>query len=120
MGRKMEKIKQLVLDYEKTRENDEIIHISERCYGYKNEEKRREIRNKYIKLLPNDKQLAIFLHSKLCHCDHTDQCGFFYEINGLEDNWNGYGHKEYLEKAKKVLKVCSDLQLLEKIFEAAI
>src|SRR6478609_3883476 len=48
--------------------------------------------------LPEDKQLAIELHELLCHWNHTDGCGWYYE-----KDWVGYAHERYLEKARGVL-----------------
>lgn len=48
--------------------------------------------------LPEDKQLAIELHELLCHWNHTDGCGWFYE-----KDWTGYAHERYLVKARAVL-----------------
>lgn len=55
--------------------------------------------------LPEDKQLAEFLHQRKCHSDHTEVCGWFYEIQDKEHNWKGYAHADYLKKARKILKV---------------
>lgn len=49
------------------------------------------------------KNLAILLHDKLCRWNHTDGCGWHYDVNKGIHNWNGHDHKEYLLKAELVL-----------------
>ena len=51
--------------------------------------------------LPNNIKLATALHEIMCHYNHTDGCGWYYE------NWNvmGYIRMEYLKKANTILKV---------------
>lgn len=48
--------------------------------------------------------LAIDLHSTLCHSDHTEACGWEYEIKGrTEHQWDRYTHERYLTKAEALL-----------------
>lgn len=56
---------------------------------------------------PNE-QLARTLHSLLCGFNHTEQCGWYYEIVKGVDNWNGDSHGRYLTKANMVIKKCKD------------
>lgn len=49
--------------------------------------------------------LAVELHDKLCHSNHADGCGWFYEIKDGEHQWERRAHVEYLEKAKNVLAI---------------
>lgn len=71
----------------------------------------------------NKKLLAINLHAKFCRHNHTDGCGWYYEIDKetttlLENkvdstksiitiieihNWEGSEHKEWLKKASEVI-----------------
>jgi Tat protein secretion system quality control protein TatD with DNase activity len=58
-----------------------------------------------VNLLSEEKRLAIFIHSRTCHNNHTDSCSWGYEIkNGLH-NWQGYAHKTALNKAEKALTI---------------
>lgn len=76
-------------------------------------------REEYISLLPKNKRLAIKLHESLCHHDHTEWCSWFYEIKeGLEDDWSGYAHRDYLDRADRVLKVCDDEKMIIDLIEA--
>lgn len=113
----MRTVDEIKRDYESTKQNDTLIQTGERCYEMKNAKSREALREEYIQTLPENKQLAIWLHSKLCHHNHTDGCGFFYEIHDLEDNWEGYAHKEYLEKADDVLAVTKDINMIKNIVE---
>jgi hypothetical protein len=56
-----------------------------------------------FRALPEDERLAITLHSMLCHANHTDGCSWGYEESGDKTEWNGYAHKRYLEKSRRVL-----------------
>lgn len=114
----MDNIEQLKIRYDKTRENDDLVETSPHIWSHRNEPERRKIREEYISLLPKNKKLAIFLHDKLCHCSHTDVCSWYYEMHELEDDWDAYEHKNYLDKANKALEVCSDENLIMNLIEA--
>lgn len=43
--------------------------------------------------------LAIELHTTTCHTEHTERCGWFYEIQDKVHDWTQWTHKHYLEKA---------------------
>ena len=61
------------------------------------------------------------LHSILYKSNHTDCCEWYYEkMKGdpLEHDWNGYVHKEYIQKAREVLKVEDDVNHLMDIISA--
>lgn len=47
-----------------------------------------------------EQQLAIDLHSALCRSDHTDMCGWEYEIHNHDHQWDRHAHSRYLKKAK--------------------
>ncbi|MCM1220658.1 MAG: hypothetical protein NC548_39835 [Lachnospiraceae bacterium] len=69
----------------------------------------------YRSTLDPEYQLAIWLHDHLCHSNHTDGCGWSYEIDGIRDKWENYVHKEYLEMAKRMMLQCSDITLIKNI-----
>jgi hypothetical protein len=52
-------------------------------------------------VMPVEHQLADMLHSKLCHLNHTDRCGWHYE------SWTRIGttRQSYIDKAKAILKI---------------
>ncbi|AGT13474.1 hypothetical protein TROLL_203 [Bacillus phage Troll] len=57
--------------------------------------------------LSEDKQLAITLHGMMCNWNHVDGCGWDYEVSKGTHNWNGYAHKNWLEKSKELIKFCA-------------
>ena len=70
------------------------------------------------KLESPDKQLAKELHGMLCRWNHTDGCGWFYEMKNNEDDWTGHAHGEYLGRAQKLTHICeSDGIAVERAFE---
>lgn len=83
-----------------------------------NEDKRTELKQEYEQTLSVDKRLAIYLHNSMCKLDHRCCCSFNHEINGLEHNWNGYAHAEYLLKAQQLLTISDDLEFIKRIITA--
>lgn len=65
-------------------------------------------------------KMAIVLHKRLCHHDHTEGCDWYYDIkNGVHD-WNSrhYGsHAEYLQKAEKVIAAGFTLSDITKLLD---
>lgn len=47
--------------------------------------------------------LAVLLHKKLCHANHTDGCSWEYEFRDEMPDWNASIHSEYLHKARLML-----------------
>lgn len=62
-------------------------------------------------------RMAILLHKCTCHSNHTDQCGWYYEIdtNGVHD-WNGSTHKYYWNKACLLIHAGYDYDQVDKFF----
>lgn len=54
-----------------------------------------------------EKKLAIALHNVFCHSNHTDMCSWYYEVSD-EDPWIGYAHKDYLDRAKEIWRICQE------------
>jgi hypothetical protein len=52
--------------------------------------------------LTEEQRLAEIIHSKMCHWNHTDGCGWFYD-KWSDNRHNGY-RVEYLNKAIAILK----------------
>lgn len=61
-----------------------------------------------FRALTPTQQLAISLHDAQCRYNHTDQCGWFYEIHKGVHDWSGYAHADYLKKARKVVDLLPD------------
>ncbi len=74
-------------------------------------------------------RLAITLHSTLCHHNHTDGCGWEYEMlprtqgtvgPNNNHNWNSHTHNHYLQKAYMVRSFCDNHNIdLTKIIDLA-
>jgi len=47
-------------------------------------------------------QLATILHTTQCHQDHTEYCGWFYEVN-RESTWTEFTHQRWLKKADMLI-----------------
>jgi hypothetical protein len=56
-------------------------------------------------------QLAKELHDTVCRCDHTSECGWFYEINNKVEDWTGYAHDVYLTKARNLTLACEGVHI---------
>ena len=48
--------------------------------------------------MTKEQQFAEMLHTRLCHSNHTDGCGW-----GYETDWKHGVHLDYLERAKSIL-----------------
>lgn len=57
-----------------------------------------EVKRAEATLTP-EQMLAIEIHNINCHYEHTETCGWFYEIRNKVHNWDDWTHKRYLEKA---------------------
>lgn len=57
-----------------------------------------------FKALPMNQRVAIVLHSNLCHADHTEGCGWHYEINNGYHNFDGSSHRHWLTRADSTLR----------------
>ena len=64
-------------------------------------EKLEEEKRKNQENLTPEQRFACILHENLCKTNHTDGCGWFFEIdgNGVHD-WNRYWHVQWINKVK--------------------
>lgn len=67
-----------------------------------------EAKDKAFMEMPKDEQLASIMHSMLCTHDHTEQCGWYYEIRSNKPDWTGHAHARYLNKARKVIQTSKE------------
>lgn len=61
-----------------------------------------------VNVNPETAKLAIELHRLFCTANHTDGCGFYYEVENRKGgvdvhDWSGYSHQVYFKKAQAVL-----------------
>lgn len=52
-------------------------------------------------------KIAVQLHDTLCHHNHSDGCGWFYEVSDGIHNWYGSTHERYLTKARVLHNFCN-------------
>lgn len=106
-------------DYDATLKDDMLIEKAPHVWGNKNDEQRKALREEYVRTLPKNQQLAIWLHGELCHHNHTDGCSWFYEVKGLIDDWTGFEHQKYLQKADYALRAANnDIEMVKDIVKA--
>lgn len=80
--------------------------------------KQAEIEQEITRLqgLSPDERLAELLHEKLCHHNHIDGCGWYYEIDDPKV-WIQHAHKRYLDQARRILAITS-ANIAIKVIEA--
>jgi hypothetical protein len=61
--------------------------------------------------MTDEEKLAEALHTLLCRWNHTDGCGWHYEIRGGQHDWAGSSHGPYLTKARGVMAFCKSHRL---------
>lgn len=57
-----------------------------------------------LQMLDMERQNAAILHEKFCACIHTVDCAWFHEIKDNVVNWEGSAHKDWLQKAKLLIR----------------
>lgn len=60
---------------------------------------------------PLEYSVAKFLHGSMCHHNHIDDCGWYYEIVNDNHNWDCSQHKVYLNTSRKLLKYCESKEI---------
>lgn len=87
------------------------------------EEKKRELANleenqRFLEKSGPEYVLAVRLHSKLCRWNHTDGCGWFYAVKDGKHDWSDSSHRNYLEKARKILRETElDVETIIKVLD---
>ena len=89
------------------------VQIAEKQARLKEELAVLEAEEQRLLSLSDDARLAEELHSMQCRWNHTDGCGWCYEISKGVVDWNGHAHNSYLRKAREVMKVLPDLSVDE-------
>ena len=88
-----------------------------KIFRFKNQPVRDKLQTEYEGLLPENQRMAILLHKKLCNSNHTDQCGWYYEVNGIEHDWTRWTHSKYLEKANNLISNGINIDTLKIVLE---
>jgi len=77
-----------------------------------------EEEEKYLVSKGPQYKLAVALHESLCHTNHADGCGWYYEMKDERHDWNGWAHERYLKIAKKMLNTTGlDVDTILKVVE---
>ena len=115
----MRTIDEIVKEYNKLCEDNTMCNEPgyKNVYMFKNQPERDELQREYEELLPENQRMAILLHKALCHSNHTDQCGWYYEINGIEHDWARWTHKDYLKKADILISKGINIDIMKIVFE---
>ena len=80
--------------------------------------KRRDEQRRILSAMNKDHRLAILLHDALCRWNHTDGCGWFYEVQEDIHDWRKRDHQVWLKKSRAALKVLDDPDLILAIVKA--
>lgn len=68
------------------------------------QERERAVKREAVfKTLPLDQRVAIILHKCQCFQNHTDGCGWFYEIKGETHDFTRSEHRHWLGKAQRAI-----------------
>ena len=68
--------------------------------------------------MPANQRLAIQLHSSTCSSDHTEHCGWFWEIKDGVHDWSRYSHKRRLHSANIIIGKMKQLGIEEDLVPA--
>ena len=107
-------------EWYKLKNDGKFIQVAPGEYDYDNKSERERVKEQYRSLTETEAHdIARLLHKKLCHYNHTDQCGWYYSTlyDGLADDWTSYSHKEYLEKANRLIEAGFTLEDVKKFLE---
>lgn len=107
-------------EWYKLKKDGKFIQVAPGKYDYDNQYERERVKEQYRSLTETEAHdIARLLHKKLCHYNHTDQCGWYYNTvyDGLADDWTSYSHKEYLEKANRLIEAGFTLDDVKKFLE---
>ena len=107
-------------EWYKLKEDGKFIQVAPGEYDYDNKSERERVKEQYRSLTETEAhEIARLLHKKLCHYSHTDQCSWYYSTvyDGLADDWTSYSHKEYLEKANRLIEAGFTLDDVKRFLE---
>ena len=89
------------------------VELIEEIAGKQRELKK--IEDELIKLeaLKPHERIAVGLHDILCRHNHTDGCGWYYEVKDGVHEWNKTTHKDWLKKGVRVDDFINDNDITE-------
>ena len=71
------------------------------------------------------RELAVFMHNKLCGWNHADGCGWLWEEEHdndgklLEKTWGLHAHSSWCQKAERALSI-TDEKTIKKLIESGL
>ena len=83
-----------------------IASVEKRIAETKQELTELEHQLKTYQAEPREQQLARELHDLACNANHTDGCGWYYEIHKGIDDWSRSEHREWLKRAQCLIQCC--------------
>ena len=98
------------INHEKLDLDHDIEMLEEQIEDLKRLKKQKE-KEVYRASVTPAQEMADLVHKHICHANHTDACGYYYET------WDNYGQfpfsarKDWLAKAEKLIKIVSVSQV---------
>ena len=66
-----------------------------------------KLRKVRLQQMTPEQKVAVKLHDLFCHSNHTDGCGWLYEVRDGIHDWRG-DHESYLQKATKLVALIDE------------
>lgn len=107
-------------EWSRLKKEGKFIQVAPGEYDYDNQSERERVKEQYRSLTETEAHnIARLLHERLCRYDHTESCGWYYHTvyDGLADDWTSYSHREYLEKANRLIEAGFTLDDVKKFLE---
>lgn len=79
------------------------VSIREEIQKLQTELKNLEEQESALATLPFNQRLAVVLHESQCHSDHTEHCGWFYEVKKNVHDFTGDSHSRWLQYANSFI-----------------
>jgi len=86
--------------------NETIASVENRIAETKQELAELEHQLKTYQAEPREQALARELHDLVCNQNHTDGCGWYYEISKGIDDWSRSEHQMWLKRAQCLIQCC--------------
>lgn len=79
-----------------------------------------EKEQKNLESLSPEERIAVQLHDAKCTWNHTDGCGWYYEVSKGVHNWSGSSHAAYLRSAQKLVHICGDYNKAQEVLNSFV
>lgn len=74
-----------------------------------------KLENELRKVDPYTADIAVEIHNKTCHWNHTDGCSWYYEMKKGQHDWNGDTHTRYFKRAEKLVRFCEGWKITPEV-----